>query len=145
MSEENKAVARRFFELWEQGDLDALGEVLAQDSVDHDPYNPHGQEGLEGAKKTIAMYRDAFPDISFTIEDQLVDGDKVATRWTATGTHQGELMGMQPTGKKATLSGITIDRIEDGRIVEGWTNWDTLALMQNIGAIPEQEPAAAQA
>jgi steroid delta-isomerase-like uncharacterized protein len=145
MSEENKAVARRFFELWEQGDLDALGEVLAQDSVDHDPYNPHGQEGLEGAKKTIAMYRDAFPDTSFTIEDQLVDGDKVATRWTATGTHQGELMGMQPTGKKATLSGITIDRIEDGRIVEGWTNWDTLALMQNIGAIPEQEPAAAQA
>ena len=145
MSDENKAVARRFFELWEQGDLDALGEVVAQDSVDHDPYNPHGQEGLEGAKKTIAMYRDAFPDTSFTIEDQLVDGDKVVTRWTATGTHQGELMGMQPTGKKATISGITIDRIEGGKIAEGWTNWDTLALMQNIGAIPEQEPAAAQA
>jgi steroid delta-isomerase-like uncharacterized protein len=145
MSEENKALARRFFELWEQGDLDALGEVLAQDSVDHDPYNPYGQEGLEGGKKTIAMYREAFPDTSFTIEDQVAVGDKVVTRWTATGTHQGKLMGMQPTGKKATISGITIDRVEDGKIVEGWTNWDTLALMQNIGAIPEQEPAGSQA
>jgi steroid delta-isomerase-like uncharacterized protein len=144
MSEDNKALARRFYELWENGDLDALGEVVAEDSVDHDPYNPHGQEGLEGAKKTIAMYREAFPDTRFTIEDQLADGDKVVTRWTATGTHEGELMGMQPTGNRATITGITVDRIENGKIVEGWTNWDTLALMQNIGAIPEQEPAAAR-
>jgi steroid delta-isomerase-like uncharacterized protein len=144
MSEENKAVARRFFELWETGDLDSLEEVLAPDSVDHDPYNPHGQEGLEGAKQTIAMYREAFPDTTFTIEDQLADGDKVVTRWTATGTHEGELMGMQPTGKKASITGITVDRIENGKIAEGWTNWDTLGLMQNIGAIPEQEAAPAQ-
>jgi steroid delta-isomerase-like uncharacterized protein len=145
MSEENKAIARRFFELWEKGDLDALEEVLAPDSVDHDPYNPHGQEGLEGGKKTIAMYRAAFPDTSFTIDDQVADGDKVVTRWTATGTHEGELMGVPPTGTKSSVTGITIDRIENGKIVEGWTSWDTLGLMRNIGAIPDQEPAAAQA
>jgi steroid delta-isomerase-like uncharacterized protein len=144
MSEENKAVARRFYEIWMEGDLDALDEVVAPDTVDHDPYNPHGQEGLEGAKKTIAMYREAFPDTHFEIEDQIAAGDKVVTRWTATGTHEGELMGVQPTGKKATVAGITIDRIEDGKIAEGWTSWDTLAMMQSIGAIPEQEPAAAQ-
>jgi len=144
MSEENKAAARRFFEIWEAGDLDALGEVVAPESQDHDPYNPYGQEGLEGVKKTIAMYREAFPDTHFEIEDQIAAGDKVATRWTATGTHEGELMGMQPTGNKATISGITLDRFEEGKIVEGWTNWDTLKLMHTIGAVPEQEPAAAQ-
>jgi steroid delta-isomerase-like uncharacterized protein len=144
MSEENKAAARRFFEIWEAGDLDALDEVVAPDSVDHDPYNPYGQEGLEGAKKTIAMYREAFPDTQFEIEDQIAAGDKVVTRWTATGTHEGELMGAQPTGKKATITGITIDRIQDGKIAEGWTNWDILKLMQTVGAVAEQEPAAAQ-
>jgi steroid delta-isomerase-like uncharacterized protein len=144
MSEENKAVARRFLEIFETGDLDALDEILAPDAVDHDPYNPYGREGLEGAKKTVAMYRQAFPDVHFEVEEQIAEGDKVATRWTGTGTHEGELMGMQPTGKKASVTGITIDRIEGGKIVEGWTNWDTLAMMQNIGAIPEQEPAAAQ-
>jgi steroid delta-isomerase-like uncharacterized protein len=143
MSEENKAVARRFYEAWSEGNLDALDELVAADAVDHDAYNPHGQEGLEGAKKTIAMYREAFPDTSFEIEDQLAEGDKVVTRWTATGTHEGELMGMQPTGRKATITGITIDRIEDGKVIEGWTNWDTLAMMQSIGAIPEQEAARA--
>jgi steroid delta-isomerase-like uncharacterized protein len=144
MSEENKALARRFYEIWMEGNVDALDEVAAPDTVDHDPYNPHGQEGLEGAKKTIAMYRDAFPDVHFTIEDQVAEGDRVVTRWTATGTHEGELMGIQPSGNKATVTGITIDRIENGKIVEGWTSWDTLAMMQAIGAIPEQEPAAAQ-
>ena len=144
MSEENKAVARRFFEIWEEGNLEAFEEVVAPESVDHDPYNPHGQEGLEGAKKTVAMYREAFPDVHFEIEEQLAEGDKVATRWTATGTHEGELMGAQPTGNKASVSGITIDRIADGKIVEGWTSWDTLGLMQNIGALPEQEPAASR-
>jgi steroid delta-isomerase-like uncharacterized protein len=142
MSEENKAIARRFYELWESGELDALGEVVAEDSVDHDPYNPHGQEGLEGAKKTIAMYRAAFPDTRFAIDDQVADGDKVVTRWTATGTHEGELMGVPPSGERVTITGTTIDRFENGKITEGWTNWDTLALMHAIGATPQQEPAA---
>src|SRR5215210_7449923 len=139
MSEENKALVRRYFELWNAHEVDALGEVLAEDAVDHDPYNPHGNEGLEGAKKTIQMYLDAYPDTHFEIDDMVAEGDKVATRWSATGTHEGELMGIQPTGKKATVSGIAIDRIENGKIVESWNSWDVLKMMQDIGAIPEQE------
>ena len=143
MSEENKAIARGVFEAWEAGDLDRLDDLVAPEVVDHDPYNPHGSEGLEGLKKTIAMYREAFPDLQYTIEDQIAEGDMVVTRWTGTGTHEGELMGAAPTGKKASVTGIGIDRIENGKIVEAWGNWDTLRLMQNIGLIPEQEPAQA--
>jgi steroid delta-isomerase-like uncharacterized protein len=143
MSDENKAVARRFLEVFGSGELDALDEVVAPDAVDHDPYNPHAQEGLEGAKRTIAMYREAFPDLSFEIEDQIAEGDKVVTRWTGTGTHEGALMGVEPTGTRSSTTGIAIDRIEDGKIVESWGNWDTLGLMQSIGAIPQA--AAAQA
>jgi steroid delta-isomerase-like uncharacterized protein len=143
MSEENKAVARRFFEIFEEGNVDALDEVVAPDAVDHDPYNPHANEGLEGAKKTIAMYREAFPDIHFEIAEQLADGDKVATRWEGTGTHEGTLMGIEPTGKRSTTRGIGIDRIEDGKIVESWNSWDVLGMMQSIGAIPEPQGAEA--
>ena len=143
MSEENKAVSRRFFEIFAEGDLDALDEVMAPDAVDHDPYNPHANEGLEGAKKTIAMYREAFPDVSFEVEDQVAEGDKVATRWVGTGTHEGTLMGVEPTGKRSSTAGIAIDRIENGKIVESWNSWDTLGMMQNIGAIPEPQAAEA--
>jgi steroid delta-isomerase-like uncharacterized protein len=137
MSDENKAVARRFLEIFGSGELDALDEVVAPDAVDHDPYNPHADEGLEGAKRTIAMYREAFPDLSFQIDDQIAEGDKVVTRWTGTGTHEGALMGVEPTGNRSSTTGIGIDRIEDGKIVESWGNWDTLGLMQSIGAIPQ--------
>jgi steroid delta-isomerase-like uncharacterized protein len=142
MSEENKQISRRFLEVFQSGDLDAIDELVAENAVDHDPYNPHADEGSGGAKKTIQMYREAFPDLEFTIEDQLAEGDKVATRWTATGTHQGEVMGIAPTGNRSTVTGIVIDRIEDGKIVESWNSWDTLGMLQQIGAIPEPEAAA---
>jgi steroid delta-isomerase-like uncharacterized protein len=143
MSDENKAIARGALEAFGSGDVDRLEELIAPDVVDHDPYNPFASEGLEGVKKGVNMYREAFPDLQFTIEDQIAEGDKVATRWTGTGTHQGELMGAAPTGKSATVTGIAIDRIEGGKIVETWGNWDTLAMMQNVGLIPEQAPAQA--
>jgi steroid delta-isomerase-like uncharacterized protein len=143
MSDENKAVARRFFEIFNDGNTDALDEVVAPDAVDHDAYNPHAAEGLEGAKKTIAMYREAFPDIHFDVEGQIAEGDMVASRWTGTGTHEGALMGVEPTGTKTTTTGIGIDRIEDGKVVESWNSWDTLGLMNAIGAIPQAEGAQA--
>jgi len=143
MSEENKAVARRFYEVFESGDVDALDEFVAPDAVDHDAYNPFAGEGSEGAKKTIAMYREAFPDISFEIEFMVAEGDYVCSRWIGTGTHEGELMGVQPSHNKSSVTGIAVDRIQDGKIVESWNNWDTLGLMQNIGAIPQQEAARA--
>jgi steroid delta-isomerase-like uncharacterized protein len=143
MSEENKAVARRFFEVFSEGNVEALAEILAPDAVDHDAYNPFASEGLEGAKKTIAMYREAFPDISFELEFQVAEGDYVCSRWIGTGTHEGPLMGMEPTHKTSTVTGIGVDRIENGKIVESWNNWDTLGMMQQIGAIPEAEAAQA--
>ena len=143
MSEQNKAVARAVFDVFNGGDPDALDDVVSADSVDHDPYNPHAGEGREGLKKTIAMYRHGFPDLHISIDDQIAEGDKVVTRWTGTGTHQGDLMGAPPTGKSSTVTGIGIDRIENGQIVEAWGNWDTLGMFQQLGLAGE--PAGAQA
>jgi steroid delta-isomerase-like uncharacterized protein len=87
------------------------------------------------------MYRAAFPDLKITVEDQIAEGDKVVTRWTAEGTHDGDLPGLPASGRSSTVTGIGIDRIEGGKIVEAWGNWDTLGMLQQLGAIPA--PAAA--
>jgi steroid delta-isomerase-like uncharacterized protein len=138
MSEQNKATAKRFYDAWSSGDLDAFDEILAPGYQDHDTQNPNaGERGPGGSKTTAAMYREAFSDSKFEIEDQFAEGDFVITRWTATGTQDGELMGMPATGKHVTISGITIDRFEDGKVAEGWTNWDTLGMMQQLGVVPE--------
>jgi steroid delta-isomerase-like uncharacterized protein len=135
-TEENKTIARRSFEEpWNQGNLAAVDEIYAATYVNHDPANP-GIEGLAGQKQLIRTYRTAFPDTHFKIEEQIAEGDKVVTRWTATGTHRGDLMGIAPTGKQARVSGINIDHIADGKIQESWSNWDTLGLMQQLGVVP---------
>jgi steroid delta-isomerase-like uncharacterized protein len=138
MPEENKAVARRFFvEAWNQRRLEALDEIVAPDAVQHDPQDPFPDaRGPQAARQLVSLYQSAFPDTAMTIDAQAAEGDLVTTRWTARGTHRGELMGLAPTGRSVTVTGITIDRIADGRIAESWTNWDTLGLMQQIGASP---------
>lgn len=137
MSAANKALARRIVEeAFTAGRLEVVDELVARDYVGHDPSLPEDARGPEGVKELIAGYRAAFPDIRVTVEDQIAEGDRVVTRWAATGTHQGELMGMPATGKQGTVTGITIDRIADGKIVESWDNWDTLGLMQQLGAVP---------
>jgi len=137
MSAENKALARRLVEeAFNAGRLEVVDELVASDFVEHDPSLTEEVRGPAGVKELITGYRAAFPDIRITIEDQIADGDYVVSRWSGTGTHQGELMGMPATGKQATVTGITIDRIADGRIAESWDNWDTLGLMQQLGAIP---------
>jgi steroid delta-isomerase-like uncharacterized protein len=138
MSEQNKAAARRFFEAWSSGDLDAYDEIMAADYQDHDTQNPNaGIRGPEGAKRTAEMYRAAFPDTHFEVEAQFADGDYVITRWTASGTQEGELMGMPASGKRVEVTGIAVDRFEGGKIAEGWNNWDTLGMLQQLGAVPE--------
>jgi steroid delta-isomerase-like uncharacterized protein len=137
MSADTKAIARRFLEeAFNSGNLDVVDELVAPEFVNHDAALPEPGVGIEAAKASINGYREAFPDLRLTIEQQLAEGEYVTTRWSARGTHQGNLMGMAPTGKQATVTGITIDRIVDGRFVESWTNWDTLGLMQQLGAIP---------
>ncbi len=137
MSEQNKAAARRFFELWESGNTDQFDEVVAADAVDHDPQRPFPDDrGAEAARKTAEMFLAAFPDTAYTIEQQVAEGDLVVTRWIARGTHEGELMGIPATQKSVEVSGIAIDRFSDGKIAESWGNWDTIGLMQQLGAIP---------
>jgi steroid delta-isomerase-like uncharacterized protein len=142
MSDENKRVMRRIFEeAMNGGNLAVLDELVAADYTDHDPSNPPDlPPGRAGLKQLISMYRSAFPDIRMTIEEQLADGDKVVTRWTARGHQHGELAGIPPTGKEVTITGIFIDRIVGGQLVESWANWDTLGLLQQLGAVPQLAP-----
>jgi steroid delta-isomerase-like uncharacterized protein len=143
MSEQNKAISRRLVEeAFNEGKLDVIDELVAPDFVNHDPSDPGGIRGPEGLKKFVRTYRSAFPDIRVTFEDQIAEGDKVVSRWSGSGTQKGELMGMPASGKQATVTGITIDRLEGGKIIESWNNWDTLGMLQQLGAVPE--PARAQ-
>jgi steroid delta-isomerase-like uncharacterized protein len=137
MSEEqrNKAAARAEFEIWSGGDLDKLGELVAEDVVHHDPYDPNAAGGLAGLRKSIEANRAAFPDMSIKVEDQVAEGDRVATRWRATMTHSGSLGGTEASGKRVEMHGITIERFEDGKVVESWRSMDTLGLLRGIGAV----------
>lgn len=137
MLEHNKQIARRVIEdALTKGRLEAIDEVVAPAFVNHDPATGD-QIGRDGLRELVLGYRNAFPDLRITIEDQVAEGDCVVTRWTATGTHKGELMGIEATGKQATVSGMTFDRIADGMLVESWNNWDTLGLLRQLGAVPE--------
>ena len=136
-AESNKALSRRLLdEAFNAGNVDVIDELVTTDFVNHDAALPEPMVGAAAAKATISGYRSAFPDLRITVEEQIADDEGVATRWSAKGTHQGDLMGMSPTGKQATVTGITIDRIVDGRIAESWTNWDTLGMLQQLGAVP---------
>jgi steroid delta-isomerase-like uncharacterized protein len=145
MSEENKDLARRFMEeAYNKGNVDFIDEVVASDYVAHDPNTPEGTGGgADGAKRFVEMYRSAFPDLRMTVEDLIAEGDKVVARWTAHGTHQGVLMGIPPSGNRVEVTGISVDRIEGGKFVEGWSNYDALGMMQQIGAVPSAEQAQA--
>ena len=129
----NEAIARKGFEAFNTGDLSLVDEISAPDAVGHDPANPEDMVGPDAQKALIEMYSGAFPDLAFMIEDVISDGDFVVTRWTSRGTNTGSLAGMPATGKSTTSSGITIDKIVDGKVVETWTQWDNMGLMQQLG------------
>jgi steroid delta-isomerase-like uncharacterized protein len=137
-TEENKALARRFADhIINRDNVDVVDEIYAPDYVDHDPTMPEDVHGIEGAKENYNMILSAFPDIQITIEDQVAEGDTVVSRWTMSATHQGELMDIPPSGKRVEFTGVTISRIEGGKIVEDWDIYNALGMMQQIGAIPE--------
>ncbi len=144
LSETNKTVSRRFFEeVFGKGKLNVLDEIVAKDHINSGPGNPPGlAPGIEGTKQLVTMYRNAFPDIRFTVDEQIAEGDKVVTRWTAHGTNTGELLGMPATGKSSTVTGIVVDRIVNGKIAESWPIFDQFGMMQQLGIIPTPELAA---
>jgi steroid delta-isomerase-like uncharacterized protein len=134
-AEENKAIARRGYEAINQNNLDALDEVVAPDITDHDPA-PGQAPGLEGVKQWFSSMHTAFPDFRMNVEDMIAEGDKVVARVRLSGTHQGELMGIDATGNRVTITGIDILRINaDGKIMERWGNFDDLGMMQQLGVM----------
>ena len=149
MSEENKAILRRVTdEVFNQGNLDVVDELFSPDYVLHDPGIPGGElRGPEDFKQHwVSMFRTAFPDLQLSVEDQVAEGDKVVTRYTGRGTHQGELMGISPTNNEAVVSGIIMSRVSGGRVEEEWNSFDALGMMQQLDAVPgpgpEDEPPA---
>jgi steroid delta-isomerase-like uncharacterized protein len=139
-AEENKAVSRRVAEeVFNGGNVDLADELYAPDYVLHDPSLPEDLHGPEGIKRYAAMTLGAFPDIRVAVEDQVAEGDKVVSRWTATGTHTGDLMGIPPTGRRVEISGVTINRFSGGKIAEDWYQSDDLGMMQQLGVVPSGE------
>jgi steroid delta-isomerase-like uncharacterized protein len=116
--------------------LDAADDIYAPDVVAHDPNSPEEINGPEGVKHFASAFRSAFPDGQSTVEDQIAEGDKVVTRYTFSGTHQGEFMGIPPTGNRVQMTGVYVSRISGEKIVEEWNNYDLLGLMQQLGVIP---------
>ena len=136
-TEANKAIAAAFFPAaWNHGDFSLAEQIFDPNVVDHFDK----AQGIAVVKQLIINFRTAFPDLKFSLDDEVVEGDKVVHRWTMTGTHEAPLMGIPATGKQATWTGITIFRFADGKIVERWANVDVLGILQQLGVIPEMAP-----
>lgn len=132
-SDANKALIRRNFEaIWSQGNLAVADEILAPDYVGHIATLPEPVRGVEAFKQLIAMYHCSFPDTRFEVQDQIAEGNKVASRWIAYGTHRGEFMGIAPSGQAMHVTGMSFHRIENGRIQESWDDWDALSMLQGM-------------
>lgn len=131
--EANKALVRRNFEaIWSQGNLAVADEILTPDYIGHIATLPEPVRGTEAFKQLIAMYHCSFPDTRFEIQDQIAEGNKVASRWIAYGTHRGEFMGIAPSGQAMHVTGMSFHRIENGRIQESWDDWDALSMLQGM-------------
>jgi steroid delta-isomerase-like uncharacterized protein len=134
MSEQNKTLARRWFEdLFSRGDLDAAEEILSAEFLDHLPREE--ERGIEELKDYLSVYRTAFPDIEGTVEEIVAEADKVVVRWRSRGTHQGEFMGVAPTGRDVTFTGMRLFRIAENKIAESWVNIDERGLQEQLGAV----------
>ena len=136
-SEQNKAIVRRLLEEPWTGNLKVVDELIDRNYVGHDPSIPEPRRGPDGFKENVSTYREAYSDARITVDEQIAEGDKVATRWTGRGKHDGDLMGIAPIGKQVKVSGLTLSRLVNGKVIEEYTNWDTFGMMQQLGAVPE--------
>jgi steroid delta-isomerase-like uncharacterized protein len=137
MSEANKAIARRLIEeAWNKGEPAAVDALVDPAYVGHFAIQREPLRGPEAYKGFIAGLLAAFPDLQFTVEDIVAEGDKVAIRWTNRGTHGGALMGVPPTGRRVEASGIWIHRLAGGKVVEEWGESDVLGMLQQLGVVP---------
>ena len=134
-TEENKTIVRRYQEIYNRNDLEALSEVVSEDLLTPQ-IMPGLPTGMEGAKAAHRLMLAGFPDFQTRIDDLLAEGDKVAARITMSGTNTGSFMGIPPTGKQVSFTGMYIARIVDGKIVEHWGEEDSIGLLQQLGAMP---------
>lgn len=134
-AEENKALYHRFVDEINKGNLSGLSEFFATDYIEHGA-PPGAPPGVETIIHVFAMFRTGFPDVHFTIMDLVAEGDKLATYVIGHGTHNGEFMGIPPTGKQATWSAFGINRYANGMIAEHWGLPDLMGLMQQLGVLP---------
>jgi steroid delta-isomerase-like uncharacterized protein len=128
-------------ETFNDGNLTLVDQLVAPDAVNHDPAEPAHIRALRGPevfKRTVQMYRAAFPDVRLTVDDVIATDDKVALRWHSEGTHRGDLEGLAPTGAHGSVTGISIDHWKDGKVVESWNEWDNLGLARQLGAAPTE-------
>lgn len=128
---------RIFEEVWNRKNVSVIDELVALDYVHHDVLS-RDATGIDGYKQFVANYLSAFPDIQMTIHEDIVVGDTTVTRWTARGTHHGDLPGLPRTGKPISVDGITIAKLKNGKFVESWNNWDALGMLQQLGAISSE-------
>ncbi len=137
-SENNKAAIRKFLEeVINQNRMDRANDLVVEDFVELDPL-PGQRQGREGLKAVLGMMRAAFPDIRWTAEEMVAEGDKVVTRFTWTGTHRGEFLGIPATGKSVSVKGVVIDQLEGGKMSNSRMLMDSLGLMQQLGVVPEK-------
>jgi predicted ester cyclase len=130
-AEENKVIMGRYFRVFEQGNTDLLDELLASDYLNHTPVTPDLPTGPEGVKGVV--------------KDMIAEGDKVATRYTLEGTHEGELFGIPPTGQRLSIKSISVERVSEGKLREHWRITDSLEMMQQLGVLPEPGQESVQA
>jgi steroid delta-isomerase-like uncharacterized protein len=140
-AEESKAIVRQFWGVWGEGNIGLAEELLAPDYVNHSPGMPDQPTGPEGVKAVLSMFRGGMPDSRVVISDMIAEGDKVAVRYTIEGTHEGDLFGVPPTGRRVSIESFTVELVSDGKIREHWRVTDTLDMMQQLGAIPAPEHA----
>lgn len=134
MSEENKALVRRIVdEAWNEGKLEVIDEAFASDYQEHTP-RPGRELGIEGYKGGITVMRAAFPDLFLDVHEVIAEHDRIALRYTLRGTHDGELMGIPPSGKRVSSDGMVFARFDNGKVVERWGVQDMLTLLQQVGA-----------
>lgn len=134
--ERNKAMMERFYqEFWNKGNVDYADEIMVEDLI-HDQLPSDWPKGREGFKRLVATWRAGFSDLNEDVEFVMGDGDRVMSRFTLTGTHDGTFYGIEPTGRRVEIQGVDVARIENGRIVEYFYHEDTLGLFRQLGAFP---------
>jgi len=132
---ENKAVSTRFIEeVFNKGQYDLINDLLAEDFV---AYFGGSEQGRAAFTEMVRAYRNGFPDYHCVIDDQIAEADKVVTRWTFRGTQSGPLMGIPPTGRQVTVTGVAVDRVDGGKLVESWLEMDAQRMLQDLGVMPQ--------